>query len=291
MKKIKRYVLLLTLGTSLLMVACTDGKDGEISTIEAALIAERYGQWVNAKSQPLPNDCYTDPADQAGSVLKMVDDLFTDFGAELTGTEVTAEKEEEIGDLFHEEIADSGEMKIIDGDPRWKKINKIFLEQLPFRDRKDIEYHIHLIDSDEINAFAIAGGHVYVTTALLEFVESDDELAGIIGHEIGHVDLKHCVRKVQKIVTASAFGGDFAALAANFQVQLTAPFGQFDEYASDRSGALLAKKAGYDPEKSLDFFIRLKAKEKYNPLEKLLRTHPYSAQREACLRHYIDHEL
>lgn len=291
MKKMNSQVLLLALGSALILAACTGKNEKKISKKEAEAIADSYGQWISAYSQPLPNDCYTDPADQAGSVLKMVDDLFTDFGAELTGTEVTAEKEEEIGDLFHEEIADSGEMTIIDEDPRWKKINKILQEQLPFRERKDIEYHIHLIESEDINAFAIPGGHVYITTALLDFVESDDELAGIIGHEIGHVDLKHCVRKVQKVVTATAFGGDLAALAANFQVQLTAPFGQFDEYASDRTGARLAKQAGYDPVKTMDFFVRLKAGEKYNPLEKLLRTHPYSAQREACLRHYIDHEL
>lgn len=223
-----------------------------------------------------------------------VTDFFA-FGAKesenlvLNQFPISLETESEYGQEFHKSI--QKEYKMIDSDSRRKDLVRILNKMLPFRERKDINYQIHLLDDDMINAFAIVGGHIYITTALLDFVDSEDELAVIIGHELGHNDKKHTVRKVQKIAIANNFLGGIGVLAANIQIMLTSPFGQVDEYESDRMGAYFAKKAGYNPRKGKDFFIKLKDKEKYSLLDKLRRSHPYSHQREKCLESYISEHL
>jgi beta-barrel assembly-enhancing protease len=87
--------------------------------------------------------------------------------------------------------------------------------------------------------------------------------------------------------TADSHFGNIGVMAANLQLILTAPFGQADEYESDRVGAILAHKAGFDASKGNDFFIRLKKQEKNGLLERITRTHPYSAAREDCLNKFI----
>jgi len=59
--------------------------------------------------------------------------------------------------------------------------------------RHGIQYQFHVVDSPEINAFALPGGQIFVMRGLLDFVESEAELSAILGHEISHVDLRHCI--------------------------------------------------------------------------------------------------
>ncbi|TAF35770.1 MAG: hypothetical protein EAZ57_00565 [Cytophagales bacterium] len=224
-------------------------------------------------------NCF-DPTDMAFKKYKGLENKF------LEQYPVTDEEEIKYGEEFHKTMAK--DYKLINQDPRHARIEKILNKMLPYRERKSIPFSIHLMESDVVNAFAIAGGHLYVTTALLDFVESEDELAGIIGHEIAHVDRKHLIRQLQKIAVGNHLVGGLGELAASLQIILTAPFGQIDEYESDKFGADFSHKAGYDPRKMKDFFARLKQNEtQYDWAEKLMRTHPYSAQREACLEAHI----
>lgn len=264
----------------------------------AAQVADLAGVFSEEESQELLNlyqthlskyapteamNCSGDPADFFAFGVKTAED------AVLNQFPISEKMEKEYGEEFHQSI--SKEYKLIDADPRRQKLLTIFNKMLPYRERKNIDYSLHLIDHDMINAFAIIGGHIYFTTGILDFVDSDDELAVIMGHELGHNDKKHTVRKIQKMTIANSVLGDIGVMAANFQIVITAPFGQVDEYESDRVGAFLAHKAGYNPRKGKDFFAKLKKNEKYNLLEKLQRSHPYSAQREQCLEDYISKEL
>ena len=63
--------------------------------------------------------------------------------------------------------------------------------------RREIPYRFKVVDSPSVNAFAVPGGRVYVTTGMLSFVKSEAELAAVLGHEISHVDLRHCVERLQ----------------------------------------------------------------------------------------------
>jgi len=68
---------------------------------------------------------------------------------------------------------------------------------LPHLRRPGIRYQFHVVDSPQINAFALPGGQIFVMRGLLDFVESEAELAAVLGHEVSHVDLRHCIEKYQ----------------------------------------------------------------------------------------------
>jgi predicted Zn-dependent protease len=153
-------------------------------------------------------------------------------------------------------------------------------------------YKLNIIKSQEINAFATMGGYVYLTTGLLEFVDSYDELAFIIGHEVAHEEKLHTQRKVTKLLVSSNLLSmvkleDFKKLALNINAMLSAPFDQIDEYEADQYGVALAKKAGYNPAKFGDFFTKLAKYENKTLLYKLSSTHPFAQDRKNCIQEYL----
>lgn len=160
--------------------------------------------------------------------------------------------------------------------------------------RPGITYTIHVIDDPQtLNAFSVAGGHLYITSKLIDWTESEDELAFIIAHEIAHIDNRHSIRKVQKMVLGHTLFDSYGYgdVAANLGLLLSAPFGQMDEYDADRGGAVLTAKAGYNPRKGLRFFEKMGERESYDIMEKVIRTHPYSKERLTCLDNYLKDEL
>src|SRR5579864_3177100 len=72
--------------------------------------------------------------------------------------------------------------------------------------RPGIAYQFHLVESADVNAFALPGGQIFVTSGTLDFVESEAELAAVLGHEISHVDLRHCVERYQYETTLRKAG-------------------------------------------------------------------------------------
>ncbi|HRI27480.1 MAG TPA: M48 family metallopeptidase [Chitinophagales bacterium] len=197
-----------------------------------------------------------------------------------------------IGDTLHNGMAK--EQKIVKNYPKQAYLYGIVQKLTKHINRKGIQYTIHVLDDPQtLNAFSIAGGHIYITSKMIEWTESEDELAFIIAHEIAHIDNRHAARKVQKMVMSRSvfepYG--YGDIAANLSLLLSAPFGQIDEYDADRSGAAIAAKAGYNPRKGLRFFQKMEENESYDMLEKVIRTHPYSHERLNCLDAYIKNEL
>ena len=159
--------------------------------------------------------------------------------------------------------------------------------------RKGINYKLSILKSDEINAFATLGGYLYITTGLLDFVDSYDELAFIIGHEVAHEDRLHTQRKVTKLTLSTDLGDmtrmeGFAEIASKINKTLAPPFDQIDEYEADKVGFELAKAAGYDVNRFADFFKKLERYEKQDLLRKLTSTHPFAEHRKNCIHSYID---
>ncbi len=159
--------------------------------------------------------------------------------------------------------------------------------------RKGINYKLSILKSDEINAFATLGGYLYITTGLLDFVDSYDELAFIIGHEVAHEDRLHTQRKVTKLTLSTDLGDmtrmeGFAEIASKINKTLAPPFDQIDEYEADKVGFELAKAAGYNVNRFADFFKKLERYEKQDLLRKLTSTHPFAEHRKNCIHSYID---
>jgi predicted Zn-dependent protease len=207
----------------------------------------------------------------------------------LYGQPVSSSEERAYGYELFEGVKE--QYHIIDQDPRRTQLMEILNRLIVFRERKDIKYTIHLIDHTMVNAFSVAGGHIHITTGLLNKLESTEELVFVIGHEIAHVDKKHCLRKIQILKTADKAFGKIGTVVGNIQLILAAPFGQADEYEADRTGTNFMYQAGYDVNKASDFFDRIEEDSAQNTAERFRRTHPYSANRKKCLEEYISTEF
>ena len=183
--------------------------------------------------------------------------------------------------------------KIIENHPNKNEVLNIINKITSQLTAKKVNYNLTIINSQEINAFTTMGGYIYLTTGLLDFVDSFDELAFIIGHEVAHENKLHTQRKVTKLLYSSNFLSfvkldDFKKMALSINSSLSAPFDQIDEYEADKYGALLAKKAGYDVNRFGDFFKKLEKYEKRDLLTKLKSTHPFAKHRKNCIKKYTN---
>ena len=161
--------------------------------------------------------------------------------------------------------------------------------------RKDVPYSIKILKDNEINAFSTMGGYVYVNSGLLDFVQSDDELAGVIGHETGHIERRHALTLQTKANILSLLLGVaamFSPFIYNFgnllQAGALAKMSRLDELQADRYGLLLMSRAGYDPEGMLTMQQHLTAVDgEHNDLvTKYFQDHPGGSQRIAHLVGY-----
>jgi predicted Zn-dependent protease len=154
---------------------------------------------------------------------------------------------------------------------------------------KRFNYEWHIINAKEINAFT-AGGQIFITTGIIDFAKSDDELACVIGHEIYHNELGHITDKLREMKMANNILGDglgeIAMVASNL---LTGSFNQENEAYCDMYGLDLAVKAGYNGCSAIDLWQRMSENENSkDEISKLFRSHPYSADRSNCIHHHID---
>ena len=162
-------------------------------------------------------------------------------------------------------------------------------------ERPNLEYHFKILDDPMINAFACPGGFIYVTTGTLRTIESEAELAGILGHETGHVTARHAVKKIQGMlaytILVSLLLKDKDArqiIDAVFSLILLG-YSREDEFQSDWLGTRYAYEADYDPRGLRDFLAKLKKLEKRKPLaiETLISSHPSTSQRIKKIDHQI----
>ncbi len=153
---------------------------------------------------------------------------------------------------------------------------------------KDIK--ITVLNADMVNAFALPGGHIILLQGLLDFVESGDELSGVIAHEIAHIMKRHPLQSAIEDagITAliSLIVGDVSGaivIAGLSSAYLTSAHSREDEREADRLGISMLKKAGINPKPMADFFVRLEKKEKeekkWADVLDFLSTHPQSEER------------
>jgi len=134
------------------------------------------------------------------------------------------------------------------------------------------KYFFRVMDSPEINAFALPGGYVYVTRGLLALINNEAELAGVIGHEIGHIIFHHGAKQMVRNIGAQIFaiggaiispqnaGGWLTVSTALFQ-QINMGYGRDAEIESDEHGILSGSELGYNPYGMANFLKSLRLKE------------------------------
>ena len=163
-------------------------------------------------------------------------------------------------------------------------------------DRKDIVYFIKVIDKDLMNAVSLPGGYVYVFKGLMEKLDTDDELAGVIAHEVAHINARHAVKRIQSAYGALILQGlatqssAQVARGVNFAlISLFSAYSQQDEFEADRLGVKYMKLAGYDPHAMTTVLEKLKKEEDKEPSREYSywRTHPFIAQRVSVVNQAI----
>jgi len=155
---------------------------------------------------------------------------------------------------------------------------QVFVQQVGERlarksHRNNLIYRFTVLDSDEVNAFALPGGYIYITRGLMAYLNSEAELAAVLGHEIGHVTARHSVRQYSATQMAN-IGATLGAIfipgmnnaAANqlvniFGTALLRGYGREHELEADRLGAEYLATTGYEPEAMLDVIGVLKNQE------------------------------
>ncbi len=163
--------------------------------------------------------------------------------------------------------------------------------------RKDVPYSIKIIKDSQINSFATMGGFVYVYEGLIDFVQSDDELASVIGHETGHIERRHVITANSKAEILNLLFGlasifspiiyEFGGLA---EAGLMAKVSREDEIQADRYGLQLMSRAGYDPESMVTMMAHLGVleDEHSDAVSKYLQDHPDPAARVSHLMGYTE---
>jgi Zn-dependent protease with chaperone function len=161
--------------------------------------------------------------------------------------------------------------------------------------RKDVPYSIKIIKANDVNSFATLGGFVYVYEGLVDFTQSDDELASVIGHETGHIERRHLLTanaKAQALNILFGIASLFSPLIYNFgglaEAGIMAKISRSDELQADRYGLQLMSRAGYDPHAMVTMMQHLVVLEngKSDLVTKYLEDHPEPDQRVAHLVGY-----
>ncbi|HEY4343761.1 MAG TPA: M48 family metalloprotease [Parvibaculum sp.] len=169
-------------------------------------------------------------------------------------------------------------------------------------DRPDISYRVTVLNSPVVNAFALPGGYVYVTRGLLALVDDEAELAGVLGHEIGHVIARHGAQRQTAALGASVLGAVLGAVVGNQAVDqvvgaggqgLLAGYSRDQEYEADALGVRYLAKAGYDPYAQGDFLATMEeqrklqalvTRQKYEETTDWLASHPATPERVAAAK-------
>jgi beta-barrel assembly-enhancing protease len=161
--------------------------------------------------------------------------------------------------------------------------------------RKDVPYNLKIIKDTQVNSFATLGGFVYINEGLVDFAQSDDELASVIGHETGHIERRHVLTANSKAEILNILFGiasifspilyEFGGLA---EAGLMMKISREDEIQADRYGLQLMSRAGYDPESMVTMMAHLGVLEdEHNDVvDKYLEDHPDPKARVAHLMGY-----
>ena len=201
------------------------------------------------------------------------------------------EKEIAMGKQYAQEI--ERQAKLVDDPMITEYVNRVGQNIVRNSDVK-VPVSIKVIDSDEVNAFALPGGFFFVNTGLILKADTEAELAGVMAHEIAHIAARHGTRQATRgqIVNYASipliFLGGWAGYGIRQGASVLIPMGflKFSrsfEKEADMLGLEYMYKAGYDPTAFVDFFEKLQADEKKKPgtFAKVFASHPMTADRIA----------
>jgi predicted Zn-dependent protease len=157
--------------------------------------------------------------------------------------------------------------------------------------RPDLPWHFTIVDSPVVNAFAVPGGYVYITRGIIEYMNNEAELAGVVGHEIGHITARHSVTQLSQqqlfglgLTLGSVFSPTFRQFGQLAQMGLQVlllKYSREDERQADELGIQYMTKLGYDPDQMSKFFqvFLTMEEESGQAIPSWLSSHPTTTER------------
>ena len=220
-----------------------------------------------------------------------------------TGREETliynTEKEEKIGASVAVQM--EKEFKMVQDYEENQRLQRILDRIVDVCDRKDLVYTVRIIDKDEMNAVSLPGGYVYLFQGLMDKLETDDELAAVIAHEVGHITARHAMKRLQaahgytilQILTIAADEPQAAyGVAVGFENVFLA-YSRQDEFQADKLSVKYMTLAGYQPEAILTVLGKLQEEQRKRAPSRIayFRTHPYVQERKGVVKKEITGRL
>lgn len=225
----------------------------------------------------------------------------------LTACAVSQQQEVELGANTAAQV--SAELPLIHDAAVVNYVNSLGNQLAAATDQRDLAWHFTVVDSKEVNAFALPGGYIYVNRGLIERATNMSELAGVIGHEIGHVTKRHSVEQMQQTQEANVglallctltkvceSGAGQAAINVGGSA-LFAKFSRTDEAEADAEAVATTIKAGISPNGIPAMFRILLSQRQSNPgaLDAFFASHPLEESRiaatEAQIKRYSAAQL
>jgi len=211
---------------------------------------------------------------------------------------ISKEKEKNMGTSIAkkvEEQFDEADDPLI--QKRFEKIGSRIAEVC---ERQDMLFHFKVLKAKEdkekyYNAFALPGGYVYIFDALMEVLETDERIAAVTAHEIGHICARHAIKRLQNslgpnilmaLAVATGQSGRNVAEVNQALAQLMLAYSREDEFEADKLSVKYLKAAGFDPEGVLGSLIKLQELRKKGPEMRYIfyKSHPYLSERIAAAR-------
>ena len=221
------------------------------------------------------------------------------FAATMAGCAISTQQEVQMGTDYAQQI--NAQLPIVKDPEVVRYINVLGDSIAKLADDRSLDWQFFVVNSQEVNAFAVPGGYVYVNRGLIERAQKMDQLAGVLGHEIGHVVRRHSVKQMEQAQGAN-IGLTLAcvltqvcnnqATGALINVGGTALFAKFsrdDEAQADEEGVKNVVRAGIDPRGIPEMFQILINERERSPssVEGWFATHPTEESRVAATQALI----
>jgi len=218
----------------------------------------------------------------------------------MLGCGISQQQEVQMGQQYAQQI--NAQLPIVQDPELNRYINVLGDSIAGLTSRKDLDWHFFIVDAKEVNAFAVPGGFVYVNRGLIERADQMDELAGVLGHEIGHVVRRHTVKQMEKAqganigvtlacVLTSICNSQAAGAAINIAGgAVFARFSRQDEAEADAEGFKNTVRAGISPVGMVTMFRKLLDERNSRPgaVESWFLTHPLEEDRIQAVQSQIN---
>jgi len=186
-----------------------------------------------------------------------------------------------------------------------KRISEVGQKIANVCDRPELTYSFRVLKGEDLeeeeryNAFSLPGGYVYIFKEMVEDMKSDDELAAILAHEVGHIVARHSIKKLQNSIGMAGLSllGAIATRDRKTQAessiaiaQLMMSYSREAEFEADKLSVKYLKKANFDPKAAIAVIERQLDKRLHGKIERYryFRTHPYTSERKAMINKEIE---